>query len=82
MHAVNSTVGPKIENDYLAEQIGQLYRFPCVDPLETIRELRGSHFSGVGGCGGLRCGHDECSNAVDGWTDIAQLSHVPCLCFA
>lgn len=44
VYAVNSTVGPEIEQNYLATQVRQPQcTTACVHPIQTFRKLGGSH---------------------------------------
>jgi len=44
MNAVDSAIGPEIEKNYLPFQGRELeLAAPCVNPLEIVRKLRGSH---------------------------------------
>ena len=40
VHAVNSAVGPELQDYQLAAQVSKADREVCVDPLEALRKLR------------------------------------------
>ena len=46
MHAVDSTVGPEVENDHLAAQVGHAQWPVGVDPFDAIGEVRRVHGAG------------------------------------